>query len=59
MRESTDPKNGQRDENNKKVERTPEEVKQQQTDPNITELKGFTDPDEALEPKGTDNPFNE
>jgi len=32
-----------------------EEVKQQQTDPNLTELKGLTDPDEDLEPKGTDN----
>ena len=31
--------------------------KQQQTDPNITELKGLTDPNEKLEPEGTDNPF--
>lgn len=38
-----------------KVVRPPHEVKQQQTDPNLTELKGFVDPDEALEPKGTDN----
>ncbi len=36
-------------------ERLPHEVKQQQTDPNLTELKGFTDPDEELEPTGTDN----
>ncbi len=34
---------------------TPKE-KQQQSDPQITELKGFTDPDEALEVEGTDNP---
>lgn len=31
------------------------DVKQKQTDPNITELKGFVDPKEDLEPKGTDN----
>lgn len=36
-------------------QRSPEEVKQEQTDPNLTELKGFTDPDEELEPTGTDN----
>ena len=29
--------------------------KQQRSDPNITELKGFIDPNEELEPKGTDN----
>jgi hypothetical protein len=32
-----------------------ERKKQQQTDPNITELKGLIDPDEHLEPKDTDN----
>jgi hypothetical protein len=32
-----------------------ERTKQQQTDPNLTELKGFTDPDEKLEPTDTDN----
>lgn len=36
-------------------ERTPEEIKQEQSDPNLTELKGFVDPDEKLEPEGTDN----
>ena len=35
--------------------RSGEEIKQQQTDPNLTELKGLTDPTEDLEPKGTDN----
>lgn len=58
MQHTTDPKD-QSKKDDKKVERTPEEIKQQQTDPNLTELKGFTDPNEALEPKGTDNPFNE
>lgn len=33
------------------------EKKQQQSDPQLTELKGLTDPDEDLEVKGTDNPF--
>ena len=39
------------------VPKTPEEKKQQQSDPQITELKGFIDPKEELEVKGTDNPF--
>jgi hypothetical protein len=39
------------------VPKTPQEKKQQQTDPQITELKGFIDPEEELEVKGTDNPF--
>ena len=38
-------------------EKPAEEVKQEQSDPNLTELKGFVDPDEELEPEGTDNPF--
>ncbi|MCW3073450.1 MAG: hypothetical protein JWP69_519 [Flaviaesturariibacter sp.] len=29
---------------------------EKQTDPNMTELRGFTDPSEKLEPEGTDNP---
>jgi hypothetical protein len=39
------------------VPKTPAEKKQQQSDPQVTELKGFVDPDEELEVKGTDNPF--
>lgn len=34
--------------------KTPQE-QQQQTDPQITELKGLTDPDEPIEVEGTDN----
>jgi hypothetical protein len=30
---------------------------QQKSDPQLTELKGFTDSNEDLEPKGTDNPW--
>lgn len=43
----------------KEKEKAPEEVKQEQSDPNLTELKGFIDPDEKLEPEGTDNPIDE
>jgi hypothetical protein len=43
----------------KEKEKSPEETKQEQTDPNLTELKGFIDPDEKLEPEGTDNKFDE
>ncbi len=39
------------------VPKTPAEKKLQQSDPQITELKGFIDPKEELEVKGTDNPF--
>lgn len=41
----------------KEKEKAPEETKQEQTDPNLTELKGLTDPDQKLEPEGTDNDF--
>ena len=29
---------------------------EKQTDPNLTELRGFVDPTEKIEPEGTDNP---
>jgi hypothetical protein len=55
-------KTGQKETTEEAAARTgedPEERKrQQQTDPNITELKGLIDPDEYLEPKDTDNEFN-
>lgn len=53
MNLTNDPK--EKSEKKTEEDRSPEEIKQQQTDPNITELKGFIDSDEALEPKGTDN----
>ncbi len=56
MKFITDPKEKNND-NQLENERSPEETRQQQTDPNLTELKGFIDPDEKLEPEGTDNPF--
>jgi len=43
----------------KEKEKSSSEVKQEQTDPNLTELKGLTDPDEKLEPEGTDNDFDQ
>jgi hypothetical protein len=35
--------------------KSPMETQQEQTDPNLTELKGLVDPKEKLEPEGTDN----
>jgi hypothetical protein len=55
MNQSTDPK-----EKNEEVdEHTQPKTRdqQQKSDPQLTELKGFTDPNEELEPKGTDNPL--
>lgn len=43
----------------KEKEKSPAETKQEQGDPNLTELKGLTDPNEKLEPEGTDNDFEE
>lgn len=43
----------------KEKEKAPEEKKQEQTDPNLTELKGLTDSSEKLEPEGTDNDFGD
>lgn len=54
MNQSTDStkKNEEKtDENNQPKTRE----QQQKSDPQLTELKGFTDPEEDLEPKGTDN----
>ncbi len=42
------------DENNQPKTRD----QQQKSDPQLTELKGFTDPDETLEPRGTDSPVS-
>ena len=47
--------NRQEEKQNTAVQKSPEETRQEQTDPNLTELKGFIDPDEKLEPEGTDN----
>ena len=41
----------------REVPKTPQKKKQQQSDPQMTELKGFIDPNEELEVKGTDNPY--
>ncbi len=58
MNASTDPKE-KKPEPTKATGKSSEETKQEQTDPNLTELKGLTDPDEKLEPEGTDNKFDE
>lgn len=57
MQQSTDPRK-QTAEDKQEIQRSPEEIKQEQTDPNLTELKGFIDPKEKLEPEGTDNDFD-
>ena len=51
-----DPKDTEKTDDKEKVKPAAEK-KQQQSDPNLTERKGLTDPDEELEVKGTDNPF--
>ncbi len=56
MNKSIDTKQPEPAQTNTTKEETPQaETKQQQTDPNITELKGLTDPNEELEVEGTDN----
>ena len=58
MNNLTDPKQSnieQANRNSEEAATPPSEQKQQQSDPNITELKGLTDPDEELEVEGTDN----
>ncbi len=56
MNKSVDTKQPEPVQTNTTKEETPQaETKQQQTDPNITELKGLTDPNEELEVEGTDN----
>jgi len=61
MRNAQDPKekNWQPAGNDNSNEKPVEETRQEQTDPNLTELKGLTDPDEKLEPEGTDNDFSD
>jgi hypothetical protein len=58
MNKSVDPKEKSPESTNTE-NKSPEETKQEQGDPNLTELKGFIDPDEDLEPKGTDNDFDD
>jgi hypothetical protein len=60
MKNTVDPKDKNwQPANNNNNEKSPEETRQEQTDPNLTELKGLTDPDEKLEPEGTDNDFSD
>ncbi|WP_148661176.1 hypothetical protein [Flavisolibacter tropicus] len=47
------------DNNSGRNEKPIHEVRQEQTDPNLTELKGIIDPNEKLEPEGTDNDFSD
>lgn len=40
-----------------KASRDAERIERNKTDPQLTEMKGFTDPDEPLEEEGTYNPL--
>ena len=56
-----DPKEQDKAKNNEEVDHNnmPKSRDQQQkSDPQMTELAGFTDSDEDLEPKGTDSPVS-
>lgn len=55
MLDTKDQEQKERENREAAAKTSPEEKNQQRTDPNITELKGFIDPDKDLEPKGTDN----
>jgi hypothetical protein len=61
MKQQPDPrdKNWQPASGDNNTKKSIEETRQEQTDPNLTELKGLTDPDEKLEPEGTDNDFSD
>jgi hypothetical protein len=50
MNSSTDPKQD-------KQQKDAERIETNKTDPQLTELKGFVDPEEPLEEEGTINPF--
>lgn len=56
MEQKTTGNNGQPIPENEDMNQPKSDTEQKQTDPNITELKGFIDPKEKLEPEGTDNP---
>lgn len=54
---STDPKEHNQEPVKDKQQRDAERIETNKTDPQVTELKGFVDPDEPLEEEGTINPF--
>ena len=51
--QTNEPSKSTSNESEEQVKPTTEQ--QQQSDPQITELKGLTDPDEPIEVEGTDN----
>jgi len=56
MEQKTTGNNGQPIPEKENMNQPRTDTEQKQTDPNLTELKGFVDPGEKLEPEGTDNP---
>jgi len=56
MSSTIDPQQNKETEENKQ-QKDAERIETNKTDPQITELKGFIDPEEPLEEEGTINPF--
>ena len=54
---STDKNQELQDQVKDKQQKDTDRIETNKTDPQITELKGFTDPDEPIEEEGTLNPL--
>ena len=57
MNSATDSEDEKQQPGKDKQTRDSERTETNKTDPQLTELKGFTDPDEPLEEEGTLNPL--
>jgi hypothetical protein len=57
MQEEKALKNKDHEDGKDKQQKDAERIETNKTDPQMTELKGFVDPDEPLEEEGTINPF--
>lgn len=57
MNSATNQKDENQQPGKEKQTRDEERIETNKTDPQLTELKGFTDPDEPLEEEGTLNPL--
>ena len=56
---TNDNKNHQQQEASDKESRDARRIETNKTDPQLTELRGFIDPDEPLEEEGTINPLTD
>ena len=59
MSSTNDNKNDQQQHSADKESRDAKRIETNKTDPQLTELRGFTDPDEPLEEEGTINPLTD